>query len=46
MTGGPLIHNMLLVGIASWKVPCAVGVPDAYERISYYRSWILEVTTY
>lgn len=44
--GGGLTENRQLVGVASWKVPCALGTPDGFERISHYRDWILEITGY
>ena len=39
-SGGPLVVNGLQEGIASWVVPCAVGYPDAFTRVSYFREWI------
>lgn len=43
-SGNPLISNGQLVGIALWDVPeplpCAIGKPDQYTRISSYISWI------
>lgn len=38
--GGSLIAGGQLIGIASWQVPCATGVPDVYERIAAHRLWI------
>lgn len=38
--GGALIANGQLIGVASWQVPCATGVPDVYERVSAHRLWI------
>jgi trypsin len=42
--GGGLIASNLLIGVSSWQVPCATGVPDVYERISSHRVWILSIT--
>lgn len=38
--GGALISGGQLIGIASWQVPCATGVPDVYERVAAHRLWI------
>lgn len=38
--GGGLIANGQLIGVASWQVPCATGVPDVYERVAAHRLWI------
>lgn len=43
-SGGPLVYNNELVGIISWGVPCARGVPDVYTRISSVFSWVKTVT--
>lgn len=40
-TGGPLIANGMQVGIASWVLPCAQGVPDVYANVAYLRNFIL-----
>lgn len=41
-SGGPLINaNGFQVGIVSWGVPCAKGLPDVYTSVSFYSSWIL-----
>ncbi|XP_055626921.1 chymotrypsin-1-like [Toxorhynchites rutilus septentrionalis] len=40
--GGPLMLGGRQQGIASWGVPCAVGYPDVFARVSSHRSWILE----
>lgn len=42
--GGALIVGGQIVGVSSWQVPCAVGHPDVYERISSFRFWILSIT--
>lgn len=41
--GGPLVSNSQLIGIANSNVPCALGVMDAYTRISFYRFWIASI---
>lgn len=42
-SGGPLVAGGAVVGIVSWNIPCARGFPDAYDRVSSHRSWILGV---
>jgi len=40
-SGGPLVGpNNVLIAIASWGVPCSMGYPDVYTRISYFHDWI------
>lgn len=39
-SGGPLTIGGDVVGIASWVIPCAVGFPDAWSRVSASRVWI------
>ncbi|KAG5670674.1 hypothetical protein PVAND_000922 [Polypedilum vanderplanki] len=39
--GGSLVSNSQLIGVASWNVPCALGYPDVYVRISTFRTWIM-----
>ncbi|XP_055585178.1 chymotrypsin-2-like [Uranotaenia lowii] len=39
--GGPLVHDGELIGVISWGVPCGLGLPDVYARISNHRGWIL-----
>ncbi|XP_032671243.1 chymotrypsin-1-like [Odontomachus brunneus] len=41
-SGGPLICNGQLVGVTSWVVACAFGVPDVYTAVYPYLSWIKE----
>lgn len=41
-SGGPLISGGEQIGVVSWGVPCAQGIPDVYARVSSYRDWILE----
>lgn len=40
-SGGPLIQNDKLIGIASWvRKPCGSGRPDVYVRVSEFGHWI------
>lgn len=39
--GGGLTAGGRLIGIASWNIPCARGFPDAFERVAYYYTWII-----
>uniref|UniRef100_A0A182N2T7 Peptidase S1 domain-containing protein n=1 Tax=Anopheles dirus TaxID=7168 RepID=A0A182N2T7_9DIPT len=39
--GGALVLDNYAIGVVSWGVPCAVGRPDVFTRISSVRSWIL-----
>ncbi|KFB50043.1 AGAP011917-PA-like protein [Anopheles sinensis] len=39
--GGALVLDNYAIGVVSWGVPCAVGRPDVFTRISAVRSWIL-----
>ncbi|XP_018403822.1 PREDICTED: transmembrane protease serine 3-like [Cyphomyrmex costatus] len=39
-SGGPLVANGAQIGIVSYGVPCAVGFPDVYTRVSSFISWI------
>lgn len=40
-TGGPLVLNNVLVGIASWTYGCArARVPEVYARVPFFTSWI------
>lgn len=40
--GGPLIdpEQKVLVGIASWSVPCGRGFPDVYQSVFNHLPWI------
>lgn len=40
--GGPLIdpNENVLVGIASWNIPCGRGFPDVYQRVFPHVAWI------
>ncbi|XP_050071654.1 chymotrypsin-1-like [Anopheles maculipalpis] len=42
--GGPLVLDGVLVGVQSWSIPCGLGLPDVYERVSHHRPWILAIT--
>lgn len=38
--GGPLVSGSAVVGIWSWSIPCATGLPDIYTRVSSYVAWV------
>ncbi|KAJ0171972.1 hypothetical protein K1T71_012735 [Dendrolimus kikuchii] len=41
-SGGPLVREGRQIGIVSWGVPCARGLPDVYTKVSlYYICFIL-----
>ncbi|KAG4068158.1 hypothetical protein HA402_001583 [Bradysia odoriphaga] len=40
-SGGPLISDAgVQVGIVSWGVPCARGIPDVFTSVAHYYNWI------
>lgn len=41
-SGGPLVlrHSNELIGVVSFGLPCAEGVPDVFTRVSKYIGWI------
>lgn len=43
-SGGPLIvgqpGSYQVVGVISWGMPCAMGVPDVYARVSDHIQFI------
>lgn len=39
-SGSPVVLFGELVGITSFGMPCAKGVPDVFERISSHKEWI------
>ncbi|KAF5287770.1 hypothetical protein FQA39_LY15706 [Lamprigera yunnana] len=39
-SGGPLAANGVQIGIVSWGIPCAVGYPDVFTRVSAHLKWI------
>ncbi|XP_011504810.1 PREDICTED: chymotrypsin-2-like [Ceratosolen solmsi marchali] len=43
-SGGPLTSNGIIIGIISFCVPCAVGLPDVYTDIYYYLDFIKSIT--
>lgn len=43
-SGGLLVSNNELIGLTSWGVPCAVGRPDVFTRLSSYIDWIRRQT--
>ncbi|KAK5640462.1 hypothetical protein RI129_011273 [Pyrocoelia pectoralis] len=38
-SGGPLVADKQ-IGIVSFGIPCAIGFPDVYTRVSAYKDWI------
>ncbi|KAF2905793.1 hypothetical protein ILUMI_00388 [Ignelater luminosus] len=45
-SGGPLVnrYNGQQVGIVSWGISCAKGVPDMFTSVAHYRNWIYQVS--
>lgn len=43
-SGGPLVSNNSLTGLVSWGVPCAIGQPDMFTRVSSFIDWIVVIT--
>lgn len=39
-SGSPLVCQNEVVGIVSWGIGCANGIPDIYERVSVHREWL------
>lgn len=39
-SGGPLVANGELIGVVSWGIRCAIGLPDVFTRISEHAKWI------
>jgi hypothetical protein len=40
-SGGPLVlEDGSLIAIVSWGVPCALGMPDIFTKVSEYKDWI------
>ncbi|KZC07549.1 Chymotrypsin-2 [Dufourea novaeangliae] len=39
-SGGPLVVKGAQVGIVSYGIACAKGVPDVYTRVFSYKDWI------
>ncbi|KAF5287771.1 hypothetical protein FQA39_LY15707 [Lamprigera yunnana] len=39
-SGGPLAINGIQIGIVSWGIPCAIGYPDVFTRVSAHYDWI------
>ncbi|XP_052862696.1 chymotrypsin-2-like [Anopheles cruzii] len=40
-SGGPLVHGGAVHGIVSWGIPCGLGFPDVFARVSSHTQWIL-----
>ncbi|CAL7948235.1 unnamed protein product [Xylocopa violacea] len=45
-SGGPLAANGVQIGIVSYGIPCGVGKPDVYTRVSSFVSWIKNQQSY
>ncbi|ALC46481.1 CG31269 [Drosophila busckii] len=39
-SGGPVAANGYLYGLVNWGYPCAIGYPDSYASVYFYRDWI------
>ncbi|KAF5287781.1 hypothetical protein FQA39_LY15717 [Lamprigera yunnana] len=39
-SGGPLASNNKQVGIVSWGIPCGIGYPDVFTKVSAYVDWV------
>ncbi|XP_058460345.1 chymotrypsin-2-like isoform X2 [Malaya genurostris] len=41
--GGALVVDFSVIGVASWKIPCATGRPDVFVRTSVIRDWVVSI---
>ncbi|KAL4715753.1 hypothetical protein ACJJTC_006332 [Scirpophaga incertulas] len=43
-SGGPLFRmdTREQIGVVSWGLPCALGAPDMFTRLSSYRDWLVD----
>uniref|UniRef100_A0A6V7KK87 Peptidase S1 domain-containing protein n=1 Tax=Bracon brevicornis TaxID=1563983 RepID=A0A6V7KK87_9HYME len=39
-SGGPFIWNNKLIGLVSWGIPCASGVPDVFTNVNHHLDFI------
>ncbi|KAG4071137.1 hypothetical protein HA402_008905 [Bradysia odoriphaga] len=39
-SGGPLVYDRKLVGIVNFGLPCGLGNPDVYAKVSSFADWI------
>lgn len=42
-SGSPLVGDGGVVGLVSWGTACAIGIPDAFTRVSQYVDWIRNI---
>ncbi|XP_055849056.1 chymotrypsin-2-like [Episyrphus balteatus] len=42
-SGGPLMVDGTVIGISSWNIPCATGVPDVFTNVFYHLDFIIDV---
>lgn len=40
-SGGGLAAGSAVIATVSWMMPCARGFPDVYDRVSHFRTWII-----
>lgn len=40
-SGSPLVFENTLIGVVSWSVGCAEGLPDIYTNVYSYTHWIM-----
>ncbi|XP_014474150.1 PREDICTED: coagulation factor IX-like [Dinoponera quadriceps] len=45
-SGGPLIANGELCGVTSWVAPCALGIPDVFTNVYFYKDFIKQCQLY
>lgn len=45
-SGGALLLGDTVVGISSWNLPCGLGRPDVFVRVSNYVPWIQAIASF